>query len=327
MTEASRPASPPQETPVRNAELKAALLLVLMAVLVAGSTLYLLYARGAFEATQTLVLRAEETDGVAVGMDMTFAGFPIGRVRRIDLGPDGKARIIMDVPSKDAHWLRSSSIYTLERGLVGGARLRAFSGVPADPPLADGAVRPLLVGDAGAEIPHIMSAVKDLLQNLNTLTAENSALEASLRNVRHLTDKLNGPSGAMSVVAGDDKNARQLLERASKLLTTVDALALKADSLIAHADRRIFDKNGVLTDAQASVVQLNGLLADARNSLKKMDAVLVEAQAVGANTRLATADLGLLRADVESSLRKVEQLVNEINRKWPFKRDTEIKLP
>ena len=69
------------------------------------------------------------------------------------------------------------------------------------------------------------------------------------------------------------------------------------------------------------------MLAETRNSLKKVDAVLVEAQAIGANTREATTDLGALRADVESNLRKVESLVNDIQRKWPFARDTEIRLP
>jgi len=34
-----------------------------------------------------------------------------------------------------------------------------------------------------------------------------------------------------------------------------------------------------------------------------------------------------LRGEVEANLRKIESLVNEINRKWPFARDTEIKLP
>ena len=163
--------------------------------------------------------------------------------------------------------------------------------------------------------------------SLNTLTAENSALAASLANIQGVTGKLNGPSGAMGLIAGDDKNAQQLTERANKLLVTVNALATKADSLIGHADTQVFGPQGVVTDAQATIVQLNGLLADARNSLKKMDAVLVEAQAVGANAKEATADLGTLRAEVESSLRRVEQLVNEINKKWPFKRDTEIKLP
>lgn len=316
-----------EAAPVRNAEFKAALLLVLMVVLVLGSAVYLLYARGAFESTQTLILQADDSEGVVVGMDVTFAGFPIGRVRRIELSAEGKARVIVDVPRKDAHWLRSSSIFTLERGLVGGAKLRAFSGIPADPPLEDGAARALLVGDPGAEIPRLLAAARDLLQNLNDLTAENSALAASLANVQGVTGKLNGPHGAMGLIAGDDKNAQQLTERANQLLVTVNALAVKADSLIGHADDRVFGQKGVITDAQATIVQLNGLLADARNSLKKMDAVLVEAQAVASNTKEATADLGVLRGEVESSLRRVEQLVNEINRKWPFKRDTEIKLP
>ena len=74
-------------------------------------------------------------------------------------------------------------------------------------------------------------------------------------------------------------------------------------------------------------VTLNALLAETRSSLKKIDAVLIEAQAIGANTREATTDLSSLRAEVEASLRKVEHLVNEINRKWPFARDAQIKLP
>ena len=324
----TEPTLPDPDTPqIRNAEFKAMVLLVLMVVLLLGSALYLMYARGAFEATQTLLLQADDSEGVVVGMDVTFAGFPIGRVRRIELAEDGKARIVVDVPRRDAHWLRSSSIFTLERGLVGGSKLKAFSGIPTDPPLPDGAARSLLVGDAGAEIPRILGAAKDLLQNLNELTAENSALAASLHNVAGVTGKLNGPAGALGVIAGDDKNAQQLLERANKLLVTVNALTIKADSLIGHADSRVFGDAGVMKDAQASIQELNRLLADARNSLKKMDAVLVEAQAVGANAKEATADLGTLRGEVESSLRRVEQLVNEINRKWPFKRDTEIKLP
>ena len=48
---------------------------------------------------------------------------------------------------------------------------------------------------------------------------------------------------------------------------------------------------------------------------------------LGANVRSDTADLGPLRADVEANLRTIDSLINENNRKWPFARDTEIKLP
>ncbi len=313
----------PPAPPIPNVEFKAATLLILMVLLVSAAIIYLMYARGAFESTQKLVLIVDDAEGVVIGMDVTFSGFPIGRVSRIELNEEGKARMIVDVASKEAHWLRSSSIFTMERGLVGATRLRAFSGILSDPPLAAGAVRTVLVGDVAAEIPLLVASAKQLVQSLNALTANGSSLELSLRNVKSLTDKLAGEGGALGVLAGSDDNAKKLLvtiDRANTLLATVDGLARKADS-------QVFGKQGAVPEAQAAIAQLTGLLSDARTSLKKVDAVLIEAQAVGANVKGATADLAPLRADVESNLRKVEQLVNEINRKWPFKRDTEIKLP
>jgi phospholipid/cholesterol/gamma-HCH transport system substrate-binding protein len=272
-----------------------------------------------------------------VGMDLTFAGFPIGRVNRIELSDEGNARIIVDVPAKDAHWLRESSVFTMESGLVGATRIRAFTGVLTDPPLLDGAVRKVLSGDASAEIPRLMASVRDLLANLTAMTSSDAPLNHSLRNVQATTETLNGPRGALGVIMGDEKEGKKIataLDRTNALLARLDGLALKADGLarkadglVAKADAQVFGDSGVMKDTQATVLQLNGLLAEARNSLKKVDALLVEAQGIATNTREASTDLGSLRAEVEASLRKVEQLVNEVNRKWPGKRDTEIKLP
>jgi len=318
-----QPMLPELPAPVKHLELKAVLLLVFMLVLVAASALYLMYARGAFEQTQRLVLMADNSEGVTVGMDMTFAGFPIGRVRRIELAEDGRARILVDVPNKDARWLRQSSVFTLERGLVGGTRIRAFSGMLADKPLEDGAVRPVLRGDAAEEIPLLLSSVRDVIQNLNLITKDDAALRTTLDNLQSVTEKLKGSQGALRVLMGNEADAKKIvtaLDRSNALLAKVDGLAAKADT-------QVFGPQGLMSDTQATVQQLNALLADARNSLKKVDAVLQEAQAIATNTREATADLGVLRAEVESSLRKVDSLVNEINRKWPFARDTELKLP
>ena len=317
------PDAPVAMPPVANLEFKALLLLIFMALLVGGSALYVLYARGVFESTQKLVLLSDDSEGVVVGMDMTFSGFPIGRVRRIELADDGKARIIVDVPAKDAHWLRTSSVFTLVRGLVGNTNIRAYTGMLKDPPLPDGAVREVLRGDAGAEVPRLVAAAKELIENLNNLIGSEGALGASLGNVQKLTDRLNGPGGALSVLLGNDAEAR-------KLIATLDrgnALLSKLDGLAAQIDTQVFGDKGVMPETRATIVQLDNLLGEARASLKKVDAVLVEAQAVGANARAATDDLGTLRAEVESSLRKVDGLINEINRKWPFARETEIKLP
>ena len=312
-------AQPPHE----SLELKAVLLLLSMLVLVVASALYVMYARGVFESTQKLILVADDSEGVVVGMNLTFSGFPIGRVRRIELAGDGKARIVVDVASKDAHWLRTSSVFTLVRGLVGGTNIRAYTGLLTDPLLADGAVRTVLQGDAAGEVPKLIAAAKDLIENLNALTSSQGALGASLNNLQVLTGKLNAKGGALGVLLGSEAEAKKVmltLDRTNVLLGKLDGIAAKTDS-------QVFGEKGVMLETRATVMQLNALLLDTRNSLKKVDAVLIEAQAVGSNAREASQDLGTLRGEVETSLRKVDGLVNEINRKWPFARDAQIKLP
>ena len=315
---------------VRHLELKARLLLLFTALLIAGSALYLLHSRGVFEPTQQLVLATDDSEGVVTGMDLTFSGFPIGRVRGVELAPEGNVRILVDVAQKDAHWLRTSSVFTMVRGVVGGTNLRAFTGILTDPPLPDGAVRQVLRGDASAEIPKVIAEAKQVLENLNAMTAQDAALRSTLTSVQAVAERLKGPQGALNVLFGNEADARKLvtaLDRTNTLLARMDQLAARVDGLAGKADSQVFGQEGLVRDARATMRQFDGLLADTRQSLKKIDAVLVEVQGVGANVRSATADLGPLRADMEANLRKIEGLINEINRKWPFARDTGIRLP
>jgi phospholipid/cholesterol/gamma-HCH transport system substrate-binding protein len=309
--------------PASNLEFKAALLLIVFAALLGAAVVYLMYARGAFDDTQRLVLLADDSEGVLVGMDMTFSGFPIGRVRRIELAPDGAARILIDVPQRDAQWLRTSSVFTLTRGLVGGTNLRAYTGIPTDPPLPDGAQRRVLIGDATAEIPRLVGEMRELVRNLAALTAADSALAASLGNVQAVTERLKGPRGVLGALLGNDADARKLavmLDRSNALLARVDALA-------ANADAQVFGAAGLVPEARAAVLRLAALLDEARATLKEVDATLRQAQAVARNAEAATVDLGALRAEVEASLRKVGGMIDEINRRWPFAAERELRLP
>jgi phospholipid/cholesterol/gamma-HCH transport system substrate-binding protein len=309
--------------PVPHLELKATLLLLFTVALVAGAALYVLYARGFFEPKQTVVLIADNAEGVAPGMDMTFSGFPIGRVRRVELGDDGNVRITVDVNEKDAKWLRTSSIFTLVKGLVGGVQLRAYSGVLSDPPLPDGAERPVLRGDTNAEIQRVIGAARDVLDNLNEITAQNSQLQRTIGNLQNFTNKLQSQRGALHAVFGNEQDAKKLVDAVDR----ANAAMARIEQLTANANQQVFGREGLANDARANLRQLNALLADAQNSMKRVDAVLLEAQGVGANLRTGTQDLGSLRQDVEANLRKIEDLINDLNRKWPFAKDREVQLP
>lgn len=320
---AAEPAARAAQTPIAYLEFKAVALLLFTVLLIAGSALYLLYARGFFEPRQTLVLTADDSEGVAPGMDLIFSGFPIGSVRQVSLTDQGSVLITVDVRKKDARLLRTSSVFTLVRGLVGAPQLRAYTGVMTDPLLPDGARRPVLRGDANAEIQRMVNTARDLLENLNQITAQNSDLNRTIAHLQAFSHKLQGRQGALHAAFGNEEDARKLV----RAIEQANAVLARVDRLAAQTDQRVFGPAGLADDAQAGVRQFSALLADARTTLQRVDAVLVEAQAVGANLRTGTADLGDLRAEVEANLRRIEDMINDLNRKFPFAKSHKVELP
>lgn len=342
-TDPPHPTAPPQpetpvqksepsakHVPVRHLELKAIMLLAFTIALILGAALFILRARGYFDPKQQLVLVADNAEGVVAGMDLTFSGFPIGTVQKVSLGEQGNVRIEIDVVEKDAKWLRTSSVFTLIKPIFGAAQLRAYSGVLTDPPLPDGAERPVLRGDFNEEVGRVIGAAKDVLDNLNQITAQNSELNRAMVNLQAFTQKLQGSKGALHAIFGNEQDAQKLVaavERANAAMAQIQRLAANGDRLVTHADQRVFGRDGIAEDAQTSMRQLQTLLTDARGSLRRVDAVLQEAQGIAGNVNKATEDLGSLRGDVEANLRKIEDLINDLNRKFPFAKERKVELP
>lgn len=314
----------------RSMGVKVGILLAVTVMVAVAFVGYVLYARGAFENFQRLTMVADNVEGVTVGMDLTYAGFPIGRVRRLSLGNDGKARIHIRVPESETRWLRASSVFVMEVPLVGGARLRAYTGNLQDAPLPDRAERTILRGDANAEIPLMLATVRQALQNVENMTASDSSLQQSIDHAKAVTARMAGKYGVLGGVLGSEDNARKVIasiDRANALLANLGGVSLKLDAVLAKTDQRLYGSGGIADETQKAVAQANTMLSEVRDRLKAVDAILADVQVTSGNVKAATGDLGALRAEVEASLRKVTSLIEEINRKWPFERDTKIKLP
>jgi len=276
------------------------------------------------------ILIADNAEGVRVGMDLTFAGFPVGTVRSIRLREDGKVRISVRVPLDEAKWLRQSSVFVLDVPLVGGAKLRAFTSNLTDTPLEHRAERPVLRGDANAELPRMIATLRSVLENIDQITDSGSSLQDSLANMRTVTGRMAGKQGVLGAALGGEDNAKKLLQtidRANALLASLGGVSQKLDAVLSKTDQRIYGTGGIADETQKAVARANSILEEVSASLKKVDAILADAQAAAVNVKAATTDLTALRAEVEASLRKVSALIDEINRKWPFERDTKIKLP
>jgi phospholipid/cholesterol/gamma-HCH transport system substrate-binding protein len=312
---------------------KVGILLAVAGMVAVALVAYVIHARGMFEQTEQVILVIDNSDGVSQGMDLTFAGFPIGRVRSVSLADDGKARIDVAVPRDNMKWLHTTTQFVLEINLVGGAKLRAFTTDFRGAQLTDGAVvnpKNVLRGDANAEIPQMVAALKTVLNNVDRITDSDSSLERSLANLHTVTERMAGKQGVLGAALGGEDNAKKLMQtidRANTLLASLNGVSLRLDGVLSKTDQRVLGPGGVVDETQKAVVQANVILEQVRASLQRVDGILNDAQATAGNMKAATTDLGALRAEVEASLRKVSALIDEINRKWPFGRDTKIKLP
>jgi phospholipid/cholesterol/gamma-HCH transport system substrate-binding protein len=291
---------------------------------------YLLYARGFFEDTYRLQLAASSADGVAPGVPLVFSGIEIGSVTSLGLNDNGGIVIQLELLERNAKWLKQNSSFTLDRPIVGGAKIRVDSPDLNAPALPDNATMLLLTSDISKEIPALVDRVKAILANVEHLTRPDGEAHATLLNLKTMTGRMTGEYGMLEGVLGSPEKARAVtdsLDKTRALITKLDGLALKMDGLAVKADDWLFAKNGVAENTRESLAQVRLMLNDAQSSLKKADVLMSNAVAISADVKAGTQDIAALRAEIDDAVRKTNALINEINQKWPFARDPEVKLP
>ena len=326
-----------QQPLIRHLGLKVGVVLTLIPAIAIGLLVYSLHARGVFDRTQALTLTAADAEGVVEGMPIMFSGFPIGQVSSMALDELGRVRIAVRSKVKDARWLRTSSVFSLEKQLLGPAKIRAESASMLDPPLPAGSERPLTNKAGALDIAQVVARANSILQNVDEIIRPDSNFNQALGNLKAVTARMAGEYGVLGSMTGNADHAKAVLDTVDSvnaLLASLKGVTARADGVLAKTDDRMFSQGGVMDEARKSVMQLNAILGEARDSLKKADAVLATAQSSAAeikgaatNVKDATNDLGTLRVEVDESIRKVNGLIDEINRKWPFARKTQIKLP
>jgi phospholipid/cholesterol/gamma-HCH transport system substrate-binding protein len=296
----------------------------------AAFLVYLLHARGFFEDTYRLNLAAASADGVTPGVALTFSGIQIGSVSSLGLNDNGGIIIQVELPESNAKWLKENSSFTLDKPIVGTARIRVDSPDLSAPALPDNSTMLLLTSDISKEIPALVERVKAILANVEHLTRQDGEIVTSLANVQTVTGRMTGEYGMLEGLLGSPEKARTVtdsLDKTRALVSKLDGIALKMDGMVVKTDQWLFDQGGVAESTRESLAQVRLMLDDAQASLQKADAVMANAVDISANVKEGTTDLARLRTEIDDAVRKVNGLVNEINKKWPFARDPEVKLP
>lgn len=300
-------------------------------LLLAGAfVVYLLHARGFFEDTFHLQLAAASADGVAPGVPVVFSGIEIGRVTTLGLNEEGGIVIRAEFMARNAKWLKENSTFTLDKPIVGGAKIRVDSPDLDAPALPDDATVLLLTSDISKELPALIERVKAVLDNVEHLTRKDGEITATLANLQTVTGRMTGEYGMLEGILGSPEKARAVtdsLDNIRALVGRLDRLALKVDGMAVKTDQWLFAPAGVAEQTHEALAQIRLMLNDAQSSLKKADAMMTNAVAISADVKEGTQDIATLRAEVDDAVSKANALVNKINKMWPFASEPEVKLP
>lgn len=314
----------------KNLHLKVGLFVIAVLVLALAFVVYVLHARGFFEQRMHLQLAATSAEGIIPGMPLTFSGMPIGQVTSVNLNEAGGIVIKAEVSKSGARWLRTDSTFNLDKPLVGGAKIKVTSPDLSSPQLPDNSTVLLLVTDPTQEIPALIERVKNILANVEHITRQDGELNSTLANAKTITTRMSGKYGVLEGVLGSEENARPViasLKNLEGLTAKLNDVSAKVDAMLAKTDRWLFAKDGVSEQSKQALAQIRAMLTDAQGSLKRVDELLKNAVAISANVKDGTQDLAKLRADIDDSVRKANDLLNDINRMWPFGEDADTKLP
>lgn len=301
---------------MNNMHFKVGLFAAASLLLAGAFMVYLLHARGFFEDTFHLQLAAASADGVAPGVPVVFSGIEIGSVTSLGLNDSGGIVIHTEFLERNAKWLKENSTFTLDKPIVGGAKIRVESPDLGAPALPDNSTMLLLTSDISKEIPVLVERVKAILANVEHMTRKDGEINATLGNLKTMTGRMTGEYGMLEGLLGSPEKARAVTDSLEKVRT----LTAKLDSLAGKTDQWLYAQDGLAE-------QVTLMLNDAQASLKKADEVMANAVEISADVKEGTQDIASLRAEIDDAVRKANALVNEINKKWPFAREPEVKLP
>ena len=163
----------PQRKQILWSQLKVGLLTIVSLILLTVGIFLITGRTGIFTKTMTVQTLAPDAGGLKPGAPVRLTGVDVGTVRAVQLSglPEASrsVEIIMEVSREYQSDLRADSeAFLAAEGLLGERYINISKGTASAPPLPPGGIIPF---HATAEFSELVGGSRDLIDNLNVLTA------------------------------------------------------------------------------------------------------------------------------------------------------------
>jgi len=315
----------------RSLEFKVGLFILITSVLIVAAVGYVAFKKDVFSRVDTYTLASYSGEDLTEGMPVLLSGFKIGRVDSLELGGEGRVLIKIKVPHRYAKWLHEDSVFIINKPLIGAPRIVLSTRNMSSAPLSTETVKEVVVAN---DINETIKKLAPVVERLNRITINIETLTANLadpqgdvnqilRNTASLSERFAGTKSLLELAVEDSESVHAVHEALKNTKGITDQITLilkKVDVMAEKSDESFYGKNGILPSVRA-------LLLDLVAKMAKLDKFIDHVNNIGANAEESTKDLPVLRNDIDETVNSINSLVKELDRKIPFKKDQQIKLP
>src|ERR1035437_1221853 len=278
-------------------EFKVGLFIVLTAIVILLSLLYLAYEKGFFEKVFTFTLSSKSGDGFTEGMPVVFSGFNIGKVHALELNDKGIVLIRIKIPERHVKWVKKDSTFILYRPLIGASRIIVITNNLYSPQLPENKITEVEIVN---DINDVITKVPPLIEKI-TLIAD---------NLETLSKNLANPKGDFN----------HTLNNVTKVTDNLDNILKKEDKIADKTDTQLFGKDGTLP-------QINNILKDIIGKLKKLNTTVDNINKISQDASEGMKDFRTLRSDIDDTVNAIDGIVNKLDDLISSKKDPEFKAP
>lgn len=278
-------------------EFKVGLFIVLTAIVILLSLLYLAYEKGFFEKVFTFTLSSKSGDGFTEGMPVVFSGFNIGKVHALELNDKGIVLIRIKIPERHVKQVKKDSTFILYRPLIGASRIIVITNNLYSPQLPEDKIPEVEIVN---DINDVITKVPPLIEKI-TLIAD---------NLETLSKNLANPKGDFN----------RILNSVTKVTDNLDNLLKKIDKIADKTDAQLFSKDGTLP-------QINNILKDIIGKLEKLNTTVDNINKISQDASEGMKDFRTLRSDIDDTVNAIDVVVNKLDDLISSKKDPEFKAP
>jgi len=315
----------------RSLEFKVGLFILITSVLIVAAVGYVAFKKDVFSRVDTYTLASYSGEDLTEGMPVLLSGFKIGRVDALELGNEGRVLIKVKIPHRYAKWLREDSVVIINRPLIGAPRIVISTGNMSSPPLSTETIKEVVVAN---DINETIKKLEPVVERLNRITINIETMTANLadpqgdvnsilRNTATLAERLAGTESLLELAVADPGSVQAIqkaLKNTEAITNQLTLILKKVDVMAEKSDESLYGKDGVFPSVRILLLDLVGKLA-------KLDKFINHVNNIGANADESTKDLKVLRKDIDETVNSINSVVKELERKIPFKKDPQIKLP